>query len=146
MERGRSTSHCRKPGYYKVLSDFLPGGGSSQFIARPIVTADYTGDLVASSARLEPDRELTKTIDDITAEVTYDPTRFVAGVYGHLRFHLTNAATGAPITDLQTYLGAFGHTFIMSEDMIEYVHSHPIENVRPGGECRRGAGRTGCRL
>jgi hypothetical protein len=121
-----------KPGYYKVLSDFLPAGGSTQFIARPIVTAGYTGDLVASSAHLEPDRELTKTIDDITAEVTYDPKRFVAGVYGHLRFHLTNAATGAPIRDLQTYLGAFGHTLIMSEDMVEYVHSHPIENVPPG--------------
>src|SRR6266850_3613523 len=79
-----------QPGYYKVLSDFLPSGGSSQFIARPIVTAGYTGDLVASSAHLEPDRDLTKTIDDLTAEVTYDPKRFVAGVYGHLRFHLTN--------------------------------------------------------
>jgi Heavy metal binding domain len=121
-----------QPGYYKVLSDFLPSGGSSQFIARPIVTAGYTGDLVASSAHLEPDRDLTKTIDDLTAEVTYDPKRFVAGVYGHLRFHLTNAATGTPIKDLQTYLGAFGHTLIMSEDMVEYVHSHPIENVPPG--------------
>jgi heavy metal-binding protein len=121
-----------QPGYYKVLSDFLPSGGSSQFIARPIVTAGYTGDLIASSAHLEPDRDLTKTIDDITAEVTYDPKRFVAGVYGHLRFHLTNAATGTPIKDLQTYLGAFGHTLIMSEDMVEYVHSHPIENVPPG--------------
>ena len=29
-----------KAGYYKVLSDFLPAGGASQFIARPLVTAD----------------------------------------------------------------------------------------------------------
>ena len=36
-----------KPGYYKVLSDMLPSGGSSQFIARPLVTAGYSGDLVA---------------------------------------------------------------------------------------------------
>jgi hypothetical protein len=120
-----------QPGYYKVLSDFVPSGGSAQFIARPIVTAGYQGDLVASSAHLEPDRDLTKTVDDITAEVTYDPKRFVAGVYGHLRFRLTNTATGAPVNDLQTYLGAFGHTLIMSEDMVEYVHSHPIENVPP---------------
>ena len=28
-----------QPAYYKVLSDFLPSGGSSQFTARPIVTA-----------------------------------------------------------------------------------------------------------
>src|ERR1700704_889200 len=39
-----------KPGYYKVLSDFLPAGGSSQFIARPIVTVGYNGDLVGASA------------------------------------------------------------------------------------------------
>jgi hypothetical protein len=120
-----------RPGYYKVLSDFLPSGGSSQFIARPLVTAGYTGDLVASSAHLEPDRDLTKTIDDITAEVTYDPRRFVASLYGHLTFHLSDTATGQPIKDLQTYLGAFGHTLIMSEDMVDYVHSHPIESMPP---------------
>ena len=118
-----------RPGYYKVLSDFLPSGGSSQFIARPLVTAGYTGDLFGSSAHLEPDRSLTKTVDDITAEVAYDPQRFVAGLYGHLTFHLSDAVTGQPIKDLQTYLGAFGHTLIMSEDMVDYVHSHPIESI-----------------
>ena len=41
-----------KPGYYKVLSDFLPAGGSTQFIARPLVTAGYAGDLAADSAHL----------------------------------------------------------------------------------------------
>ena len=34
-----------KAGYYKVLSDFMPSGGASQFIARPLVTAGYAGDL-----------------------------------------------------------------------------------------------------
>ncbi len=62
-----------KPGYYKVLSDFLPSGGSSQLIARPIVTAGYTGDLVEDSAVLVPDVNGTKTVDDITASVSYDP-------------------------------------------------------------------------
>ena len=40
---------------------------------------------------------------------------------------MTDTATGRPITDLQTYLGAFGHTLIMSEDMADYVHSHPLD-------------------
>ena len=44
-----------KAGYYKVLSDFLPAGGASQFIARPLVTAGYTGDLAGDSARLTLD-------------------------------------------------------------------------------------------
>ena len=51
----------------------------------------------------------------------------MTGQYGHLTYHLTDAATGRAITDLQTYLGAFGHTLIMSEDMVEYVHSHPLD-------------------
>jgi len=116
-----------KPGYYKVLSDFLPAGGSTQFIARPLVTAGYTGDLAGDSARLVPDTIFKKSVDDLTAEVAFDPPAFVAGLYGHLNFHLTDTRTGQPVTDLQTYLGAFGHTLIMSEDMVDYVHSHPID-------------------
>ena len=116
-----------KPGYYKLLSDFVPAGGPAQFIATPLVTADYPGDLVAESARLEPDTNATKTVGNLSATLSHAPTTFVAGLYGHLGFHLTEASTGQPVTDLQTYLGAFGHTLILSEDMVEYVHSHPID-------------------
>jgi hypothetical protein len=116
-----------KAGYYKVLSDFMPSGGASQFIARPLVTAGYAGDLAADSAHLVPDTTSTKIVDDITATLDYDPPMFAVGQYGHLNFHLKDTATGRPITDLQTYLGAFGHTLIMSEDMVDYVHSHPLD-------------------
>jgi Heavy metal binding domain len=116
-----------KPGYYKVLSDFMPSGGSAQFIARPLVTAGYTGDLAADSARLVPDTNLTKVDGDLTATLSYDPNVCVAGLYCHLNFVLTDTHTGRPVTDLQTYLGAFGHTLMMSEDMVDYVHSHPLD-------------------
>ena len=116
-----------KAGYYKILSDFLPSGGSSQFIARPLVTAGYVGDLAADSARLVPDTMPTKTVDDMAATISYDPTTFGPGVYVHMTYRLTDKTTGRPITDLQTYLGAFGHTLIMSEDMVDYVHSHPLD-------------------
>ena len=118
-----------KAGYYKVLSDFMPSGGASQFIARPLVTAGYMGDLTADSAHLVADSTFTKTVDDITASVAFDPPTFVVGQYGHLNFHLTDKETARPITDLQTYLGAFGHTLIMSEDMVDYVHSHPLDII-----------------
>jgi hypothetical protein len=116
-----------KAGYYKVLCDLLPSGGSAQFLARPLVTAGYEGDLASDIAHLIPDTNLTKTVQDITAKVTYDPAIFVVGLYGHMKFFLTDTATGHAITDLQTYLGAFGHTLIMSEDMEDYVHSHPLD-------------------
>ncbi len=117
-----------KAGYYKVLSDFMPAGGAPQFLARPLVTAGYSGDLAADSAHLVPDTTPAKhTVDDITASVSYDPQVCIVGLYCHLNFHLTDTATSRPITDLQTYLGAFGHTLIMSEDMVQYVHSHPLD-------------------
>ena len=116
-----------KAGYYKVLSDILPSGGSSQFIARALVTAGYEGDLEGDSAHLVPDANLTKSVEDITATVKYDPPSFLVALYGHINFFLTDTKTGRPITDLQTYLGAFGHTLIMSEDMEDYVHSHPLD-------------------
>ena len=115
-----------KAGYYKVLSDFMPSGGSSQFIARPLVTAGYAGDLANDAAHLVPDAVSMKTVDDITAALSYDPPTFSPGQYVHLNFRLTDGS-GRPITDLQTYLGAFGHTLIMSEDMVDYVHSHPLD-------------------
>jgi hypothetical protein len=116
-----------RPGYYKVLSDFVPGGGTAQFIARPLVTAGYTGNLVAESARLVPDDNPTKVVGDLSATLSYAPATFVAGLYGHLNYYLTDTGSGRPVTDLQTYLGAFGHTLILSEDMVDYVHSHPID-------------------
>jgi hypothetical protein len=122
-----------KAGYYKVLSDFLPAGGSWQFLVRPLVTAGYQGDLGGDSARLMPDMDAPKVVGDMTARVSYDPAPFEAGLYGHLTFDLTDTATGRPVTDLQTYLGAFGHTLIMSEDMTEYVHAHPLDIV-PGSD------------
>ena len=102
-------------------------GGSSQFIARPLVTAGYSGDLAADSAHLTPDAKLTKTDSDLTATIAYDPSTCVVGLYCHLNYYLTDSVTSRPITDLQTYLGAFGHTLIMSEDMVDYVHSHPLD-------------------
>jgi rRNA maturation protein Nop10 len=116
-----------RPGYYAVLSDFLPSGGASQLISRPLVTARYSGDLAGDSAHLVPDATSVKVVDDLTANVSFDPPTFVAGLYGHIIFRLTDTKTGRPVTDLQTYLGAFGHTLIMSEDMLDYVHSHSLD-------------------
>lgn len=118
-----------KPGYYKVLCDILPSGGSSQFLAAPIVTAGYNGDLAMDSAHLVPDKVHKASADDVTATISLDPEQFASGVYTHMTYYLTDTKTGRPITDLQTYLGAFGHMLIMSEDMEEYVHSHPINII-----------------
>ncbi len=127
-----------KAGYYWIISDFVPTGGSPQFVARPLITAGFAGDVGTGAARLTPDTQLIKTLDGITATVAYEPATLLAGEYGHLMFSLRDAATNQPVTDLQPYLGAFGHTLIMSEDMRDAVHSHPSPG--PDSDVSRGRG------
>lgn len=117
----------QEAGYYKVLSDFLPAGGTSQFIAHSLVTSGYRGDIFSDGAMLVPDTTQSKTVDGLTATLAYDPDPFIAGLYGHLNFHFSDAETNEPVTDLQAYLGAFGHTLILSADLVDYVHSHPLD-------------------
>jgi hypothetical protein len=118
-----------KAGYYQLLCDFMPKGGSGQFLCVPLVTANLAVDLAADSARLTPDTVFSKSVADITAALAFDPAQPASGQYVHLTFALTDSATGRPVTDLQTYLGQFSHMLLMSEDMRSYVHSHPINLV-----------------
>jgi hypothetical protein len=128
-----------KRGAYRVVSDFLPTGGAPQLLSRTLVTADFDGDLRSQDAHLEPDLALRKTVGPLTAELKFDPPRLVAGQYGHLEFTLSDSKTGEPVTNLEPYLGAFGHAFILSEDLRNSVHSHPPE-WRDGREIASGFG------
>ena len=125
-------------GYYRILSDFVPRRGSPQFVGRPLVTAGFDGDIGEGPAVLVADTADAKTVDTITARIDLEPRPLLAGQYGHLTFRLTDVPSGQPITDLQPYLGAFGHTLIMSADMVDVVHSHPSPG--PDSDITRGSG------
>jgi hypothetical protein len=118
-----------KPGYYKIYSDFLPAGGTPQVQSLPLVTAGYTGDLASSSARLVPDRALTQTVGGISVTLELAAGGPVAGRPETLTYRMRDARTGAPVTDMEPYLGAWGHTVVMSEDALQFVHAHPVEEV-----------------
>ena len=118
-----------RAGRYKVYSDIYPVEGIPQVLQSNIATAGYSNDLFSSQARLSPDTALTKTADGVKVELRLEPAELIAGRPATLKYHLTNASTGEPIQDLVPYLGALGHTLILSEDQSDYVHSHPEELV-----------------
>jgi len=124
---GRFTIETTVPrdGAYFVYSDFFPNGGWPQVIYRNLITSGFTGDLFGRQARLEPDTVLSKTQDGIRFDLTLDPAEVLGGKPATLKYHLTDDVTGEPVKDLQPYLGAWGHTLIISEDARSYVHSHP---------------------
>jgi P-type Cu+ transporter len=63
-------------------------------------------------------------------------TNVKAGQEAALRFRLTDASTGAEVSDLQPYLGAPAHVVILSEDAQDFAHTH---GEQPGAGMDHGA-------
>jgi len=114
-----------KPGVYQLIADFLPSGGSPQLVQKSIVTAGYSGPLVA------PPRLARDTRDKIAGNlrVTLTMPEAIAGREQLVTFELHDAASGAPVTDLQPYLGAAGHLLFTSADLALAAHSHPVAEL-----------------
>lgn len=120
-------------GYYNVYSDFLPRGGTPQVVVRSVMTDGFPGTVASSSARLVPDRSLRRSVDSMTVSLDLEPGGLVAGREQKFTYFIREAITGAPATDLEPYLGAWGHSLVISEDTMHVVHAHPVEEVQEGG-------------
>lgn len=120
-----------KPGHYKLFADFLPLGGGAQITGYPLATVGTDTDLTSARAKLTPDTELAKSADGVKVEITNERSTILGGEEVDLIFRFTDEKTGAPVVDLEKYLGAFGHLVILNEDMTEYVHAHPREETQP---------------
>lgn len=122
-----------KAGYYKIFCDFFPNGGTPQVTHHNLVTAGFKGDLLSSFAQLVPDKpvgdKLIKVVDGTRFELKFEPAEPFSGKSAELRYHLVDDKTGQPVNDLKPYLGAWGHTLILSEDATDYLHSHPTEMI-----------------
>jgi hypothetical protein len=122
-----------KAGYYKIFCDFFPAGGAPQVTHNNLVTAGFNGDLISAQARLKPDKavdnKLVKAVEGTRFELKFEPAEPFAGKSAELHYHLVDEKTGEPARDLRPYLGAWGHTLILSEDGTDYLHSHPTEMI-----------------
>jgi len=121
-----------RPGFYKLYSDFLPLGGLPQVVQTSLATAGFRGTLASQHARLIPGGARAREAGGMRVTLTLPPDGLVAGRDEALRYHIADAVTGAPIADLEPYLAAFGHTLVLSEDTIHYVHAHPVESLPDG--------------
>jgi hypothetical protein len=87
--------------------------------------------------RLTADAVLTKVVDGIRFELTLEPQRVAAGRAAALMYHLVNERIQAPVTDLEPYLGAWGHTLILSDDAERFLHCHPTQMIPPDADRSR---------
>lgn len=122
-------------GEYTLFNDFTPKDVGMQVVP---VTLKVEGTTPAAKA-LAGDADKPKTVDGYAVSLdtggpvkTGDETHFV----------YTISKDGKPVTDLQPYLGAMGHLVIISQDLKQFVHSHPHEE----GDEHASGGETGPKI
>lgn len=120
-----------RAGAYRLVADLLPTGGAPQTLQSTLLTSGH----VTGTARhhVEPQTEALEAVDgDVRARLATAGAR--TGDDAHLVVELTDRQSGAPITDVEPYLGAWGHMFLASHDLSDVVHSHPlIDQTKAGG-------------
>lgn len=108
------------PGVWRVIADFTPEGWDTVTLADDVA--------VAGAFRPEdpPADDRTATVE--TAEGTYTVALEGATAPGASTVLTTQVAVdGEPVTDLEPYLGAFGHLVAIRSGDLGYLHVHPEE-------------------
>jgi hypothetical protein len=121
-------------GAYQLYADFLPDGGTPQLLQRSLFTRGFAADPEDGRARLRVD--VADKIDRKLAVRLELPggSGLIAGRQEMFRVRVAEAATKAPVTDLEPFLGAAAHGLIISENLRDALHIHPVaEFSRPNG-------------
>jgi uncharacterized cupredoxin-like copper-binding protein len=108
-------------GDYRLYADFTPPNAGQTVEPIELKIAGTEREKTA----LAPDQKFEKTVDSL--RVVMKPSADIkAGQELMLDFQAFDAATGKPATDLQNYLGELAHFVIISEDLKDFVHAHPM--------------------
>jgi hypothetical protein len=102
-------------GQYRVFADFQPAGHPESLTLGADVPApgDYQPAALPAAAR-------TATVEGYTVTLDGD---LVPGTDSKLT--LSVSKDGRPVTDLQPYLGAYGHLVALRDGDLAYLHVHP---------------------
>jgi hypothetical protein len=99
------------PGSWRVFADFTPTGG-------PPLTLGTDLDVAGRYAPAEhPGHRVSDTVDGYTVDLLGDLDE------GAVRLRVSR--DGEPVTDLEPYLGAYGHLVALREGDLAYLHVHP---------------------
>lgn len=111
-----SISAPLRPGDWRLYADFQPSGGEPTVLSEPISVAGDSGTNQVED--LDPRRAVTED-----GRYTVDVGGDLAVGGSELTF--TVSGPNGPVTDLDPYLGAYGHLVVIRESDMEYLHVHP---------------------
>jgi hypothetical protein len=111
----------RKPGMYRILSDFYPTGGTPQLIVKSVV---LPGAAITPGAELKADLS-PKDAANLHVSLAMRPAQPIAGTKTMMFFQLE------PADGVELYLGSWSHMLVASDDLIDMIHDHPF--IADGG-------------
>ncbi|MGC3859355.1 hypothetical protein ACPSM1_04095 [Micromonospora chersina] len=110
----RVASPLAGPGVWRAFADFTPTGGEPLTLGVDVTVPG------ALDARPLPAPATSTTVDGYTVTLTGTPE---PGRTSQLT--LSVSRDGRPVTDLQPYLGAYGHLVALRQGDLAYLHVHP---------------------
>jgi hypothetical protein len=106
-------------GAYGIYSDFKSTRLGATLVRTPLTVPGEA----PAKAPLTVDTVMERTEGETTVKLEATPSPIEAGGDVMLKYTLSTAA--GPVTDIEPYLGAMGHLFIIHEDLVTLAHSHP---------------------
>ncbi len=113
-------------GKYKIWIDFKSKDGSQTLVAFKL---NVTGNPMHNQISLVNDNQYTKNIDGKHQVSLTIPKEIRTNDYVDITFSILDAF-GNPIADLEPLMGAGGHCVIISQDVYQFLHVHPSEEVQ----------------
>lgn len=107
------------PGAYGIYSDFKSTRLGATLVRTPLTVPGEA----PAKAPLSVDTVMERTDGETTVKLEATPSPIEAG--GDVMLKYTLSTSGGAVTDIEPYLGAMGHLFIIHEDLVTLAHSHP---------------------
>jgi len=110
------TTLALDPGTWRLFADFIPVGGENTTLGADLAVA---GEYVPASL---PAPAASTEVDGYTVVLNGELS---PGQESELTLSVSRG--GVPVTDLQPYLGAYGHLVALRDGDLAYLHVHPAE-------------------
>lgn len=116
-------------GPYRIFADFAPVGVQNDAMGMPLAVTISEDVQAGTSYSPEPigTEEKSKTFGELQVSLATHgaPT---SGAESMLMFNLKDS-NGKSVTDLEPYLGALGHSVILREGTLDFIHAHPLQDA-----------------
>lgn len=111
------------PGKFLAFSDFTPTGFGNR-VARSDFRVSGDGG-TPQALTLKEDYDSVAKVNGYEVRMRCNGEKFFASKHSFFRYGIEK--DGKPVTDLQPLMGELGHLVIISADLKDYVHAHPLE-------------------